>query len=226
MKDKLAKFFKAAWAYMRQAKIELIILVAGFALDLISKAIVDATINLYGSVTIIPNFLNFTYTHNYAAAFGSAFGLENVFNKDTVMVIFIVFAFLAIGVFGFFMYRSRNQKLIVRIAYALIIAGAAGNLVDRIAFGYVRDFVEIVYFGLTIFGAKSFAIFNIADAELVIGVIVFLIFYLFIYKENEGKNDKNSEQKSEENADVQTDEKSETTGNVPHRLDENTENNG
>ena len=226
MKEKLATFFKAVWAYMRQAKIELIILVAGFALDLISKAIVDATINLYSSVTIIPNFLNFTYTHNYAAAFGSAFGLENIFNKDTVMVIFIVFAFLAIGVFGFFMYRSRNQKLLVRIAYALIIAGAAGNLVDRIAFGYVRDFVEIIYFGLTIFGAKSFAIFNLADAELVIGVIVFLVFYLFIYKEDESKSDKNSAKNNDESVDTETDEKDETTGSVPHRLDENTENNG
>ncbi|MBR2989185.1 MAG: signal peptidase II [Clostridia bacterium] len=220
MKEKLVKFFKAVWAYMCHAKIELIVVVTAFALDLITKAIVDATMALGSTVTLIPNFLNFTYTHNYAAAFGSAFGLDGVFSQEVVMAIFIIFAFVAIVLFGYFMYRARNQKLIVRLAYALIIAGAAGNLVDRIAFGYVRDFVEIVYFGLTIFGSKSFAIFNIADAELVIGVIVFMFFYLFVYRESEEKNKDNSAVVTVE----ELDRRNETEGDVPTRFEENSGN--
>lgn len=181
--NKFDKFLDAAWAYIKQAKIELIVLFAALAVDLITKALVAANIPLGGSVTLIPNFLYFTYTHNYAAAFGSRFGLDKLFGETGTMVFFIVLTFVATGFFGYFMYRNRGKSLVCRLAFALIIGGAIGNLVDRIAFGYVRDFVEIVYFGLTIFGQKSFAIFNIADAALCVGVAMFLVYYIFIYKE-------------------------------------------
>lgn len=181
--DKLEKFLKAAWDYIKQAKIELIVLFAALAVDLITKALVAANIPLGGSVTVIPNFLNFTYIHNYAAAFGSRFGLDKLFGETGTTVFFIVLTFVAIGFFAYFMYRNRGKSLVYRLAFALIIGGAIGNLVDRMAFGYVRDFVQIVYFGLTIFGQTSFAIFNVADAALCVGVAMFLVYYIFIYKE-------------------------------------------
>ena len=181
--DKLEKFLKAAWDYIKQAKIELIVLFAALAVDLITKALVAANIPLGGSVTVIPNFLYFTYIHNYAAAFGSRFGLDKLFGETGTTVFFIVLTFVAIGFFAYFMYRNREKSLDYRLAFALIIGGAIGNLVDRMAFGYVRDFVQIVYFGLTIFGQTSFAIFNIADAALCVGVAMFLVYYIFIYKE-------------------------------------------
>lgn len=181
--DKLEKFLKAAWDYIKQAKIELIVLFAALAVDLITKALVAANIPLGGSVTVIPNFLYFTYIHNYAAAFGSRFGLDKLFGETGTTVFFIVLTFVAIGFFAYFMYRNRGKSLVYRLAFALIIGGAIGNLVDRMAFGYVRDFVQIVYFGLTIFGQTSFAIFNVADAALCVGVAMFLVYYIFIYKE-------------------------------------------
>ena len=181
--DKLEKFLKAAWDYIKQAKIELIVLFAALAVDLITKALVAANIPLGGSVTVIPNFLYFTYIHNYAAAFGSRFGLDKLFGETGTTVFFIVLTFVAIGFFAYFMYRNREKSLVYRLAFALIIGGAIGNLVDRMAFGYVRDFVQIVYFGLTIFGQTSFAIFNVADAALCVGVAMFLVYYIFIYKE-------------------------------------------
>ena len=187
--NKFEKFLTAAWEYIKQAKIELIVLLAAVAVDLVSKAIVAATIPLNNSVSIIPNFLYFTYIHNNAAAFGSSFGLDKLFGQTGTMVFFIVITFIAIGFFGYFLYRNRGKSLVFRLAFALIIGGAIGNLVDRIAFGYVRDFVEIVYFGLTIFGSTHFAIFNIADAALCVGVALFLVYYIFIYKEPE-KEDK------------------------------------
>ena len=144
---------------------------------------VAANIPLGGSVTVIPNFLYFTYIHNYAAAFGSRFGLDKLFGETGTTVFFIVLTFVAIGFFAYFMYRNRGKSLVYRLAFALIIGGAIGNLVDRMAFGYVRDFVQIVYFGLTIFGQTSFAIFNVADAALCVGVAMFLVYYIFIYKE-------------------------------------------
>lgn len=181
--DRLTKFFKAAWEYVKLAKIELIVLAATVAVDLISKAIVAANIPLNGSVTIIPNLLNFTYIRNYAAAFGSRFGIDKLLGETGTSVFFIVITFVAIGFFGYFMYRNRKGGLLFRLAFALIIGGAIGNLVDRMALGYVRDFVQIVYLGLTLFGSTSFAIFNLADAALCVGVALFLVYYIFIYKD-------------------------------------------
>lgn len=182
-KRAIKKFAVKARDYILAAKVELIVLAAAIILDLVSKAIVGATMGVGEAVTVIPKFLNFRYVRNDAAAFGSSFGLDKVLGPMGVRVIFIIISIAAIGLFGYLMYKSRGKKTMIRLAYALIIGGAFGNLVDRVAFGYVRDFVEIVYFGLTIFGSTSFAIFNIADAALVVGVILFAVYFIFIYKE-------------------------------------------
>lgn len=183
MKSKLAKFLRSAWEYAKKAKLELIVLFAFILIDLLSKSIVDWTMELGESVTLIPKFLHITYSHNDAAAFGSSFGLDKLLGKTGTIIFFIVIAVVAICFFSYFMYKNQGSKKIVRIAYALIIAGATGNLVDRILYQYVRDFIQFEYLGLTIFGSTTFAIFNIADAALTIGVIMFAIYYIFIYKE-------------------------------------------
>lgn len=185
--DMMKRFFLAAWEYIKEAKMELLVLCAAVAADLISKSIVSSTMRIGQTVTLIPFFLNITYTLNDAAAFGSSFGLDALIGRTGTLIIFILITFAAIGFFGYFMYKNRGKNKVCRVALALIIGGAIGNLADRLAFGYVRDFVEFVYFGLTIFGSKSFAIFNIADAALCIGVAMFVVYYLFIYKEPKKK---------------------------------------
>lgn len=194
--NKLIKFLRAVWEYIKDARMELIVLAAAIIVDLASKAIVDGNMYLGQSVTLIPKFLNFTYIHNDAAAFGSSFGLDKLLGKQGVMVAFIVISFVAVIFFGYFMYRNRGKDKVCRISFALIIGGAIGNLVDRMAFGYVRDFIQFEYFGLTIFGSTSFAIFNIADAALCVGVAMFAIYYIFIYKEP--KKDEKKEENSAE----------------------------
>lgn len=178
------KFGKKAWEYIKLAKLELIVLVALFVLDLVSKAIIEATMDVGQTVTLIPKFLQFTFCYNDMAAFGSAFGLEKIISPTAIRVIFIIITFIAIGLFSYFMYRNRGKNKLERIALGMIIAGAAGNLVDRLFIGQVRDFVEIVYFGCNIpwAGGTGFAIFNVADASLVIGVILFLIYIIFLNK--------------------------------------------
>lgn len=205
--NKFIQFFKSAWEYIKKAKVELIILLSSVLLDLISKNLINNAIALGDSVTVIPNFLNFANVHNYNAAFGSAFGLDKVLSPDAVRIFFIVITFIAVVFFGFFMYRNRGGNLVCRIAYALIIGGAIGNLYDRLVLGYVRDFVQIVYFGLTLFGSTSFAVFNIADAALCIGVAFFAVYYIFIYKEpekvkTEGDVPTNSQENEQETVSV------------------------
>ena len=78
MKDKITEFFKEAWGYIKEAKFELIMLFGFLVLDLLSKSIIDGSMSLYDSVTLIPKLLHFTYIHNDAAAFGSAFGIDKL----------------------------------------------------------------------------------------------------------------------------------------------------
>lgn len=183
MKNKLIDFFKKAWEYCKQAKMELILLFSLLFTDLISKGIVAAAMELYDSVTLIPKLLHITYIHNDGAAFGSRFGLEKILGDTGVMVFFIVLTLVAVCFFSYFMFKNRGGHKLCRAAFALIIAGAMGNLVDRVLYGYVRDFIQFEYLGLEIFGSTTFAIFNIADAALCIGVVLFAVYYIFIYKE-------------------------------------------
>lgn len=100
--NKFIRFLRAAWEYIKQARMELLILAGAVILDLVSKAIVDAAMDEYDSVTLIPKFLHITYIHNDAAAFGSSFGLDKVLGQRGVMILFIVISFAAVGPFRLF----------------------------------------------------------------------------------------------------------------------------
>ncbi len=197
MKEKLKQFYKASISYIKEAKMELIVLISFLALDLISKAIVAGAMELGDSVTLIPKFLHVTYSQNDAAAFGSAFGIDKLIGQKGALIFFIVLSIVAVSFFSYFLYKNKSGHKLIRVAYALIIAGAMGNLVDRVCYGYVRDFIEFEYLGLEIFGSTSFAIFNFADSALCIGVTIFAVFYIFIYKESK-KETKEAESETEE----------------------------
>ncbi len=143
------------------------------AIDLISKYLV--ALNQVDAV-VIPHLVKFYYTTNT----GSAFSFLG--DKEWAMPMFIALTFIVLAViFGFIAYaiiKKKNLSKWLLVAISLIVAGAIGNLVDRIIFGYVRDFIFILY------NTKIFtAIFNVADMALVIGVIMVCIYLLFLDKD-------------------------------------------
>ncbi len=180
----IKKYAAKVWAYLKEAKMEYIVMIGIFAIDLISKVIVNATTVVGDTVVLIPNFLNIHNVHNYEAAFGSD-AIKKLMGSVGSRIFFSIFAVAASVMFIFVLIRCRKQHRVIRISLALLVAGAMGNCIDRMALGYVRDFVEFVYFGLTIAGSKSFYVFNIADAALVIGVILAIVFFLFLYKDKD-----------------------------------------
>lgn len=201
--DMVIAFGKAAWRYIKHAKIELLVLVGVFVLDLVTKALIDKFMYVGQSIELIPSFLYITYVRNTKAAFGSAFGLEKLLGDEAIRIIFLVITVLAVGVFCYLLYRLRKRHILMRLAIALIIAGALGNFFNRLCLHYVRDFVEFVFFGckLPLLG-ESFPVFNVADMGLTIGEILFLIYFIAIYKDP--KPAQSSEQTAEE-ADVSED---------------------
>ena len=156
--------------------------------DMVSKALTDGVYDL----ELIPTFLYFSSHHNPNAAFSFSFGLSS----DVFSVVVITFTFIASGAIIFLIVWLKNKHILFTVSLAMIFAGAVGNLIDRLAFGYVRDFVQVKYFGLEIFGSTSFAIFNIADASLICGGIVLIVWVLFFYMRAEMK--KEAEKKAAE----------------------------
>jgi signal peptidase II len=168
-------------AYIKHARVELLLLLCIIIVDLATKWIVSSALNLHERREVIPNFFYILYTVNHNAAFGSDFGLSNVLGAGGVRVFFICFTVIFVAFFFVLLYLWRDRRPFVRYTLAMLIAGALGNLYDRMLYGYVRDFIQIVFFGadLPLLG-RDFAIFNIADTAVFFGVIGMLIYMLFM----------------------------------------------
>jgi signal peptidase II len=132
--------------------------------------------SLYQEVSIVGDLLNFTYVRNYGAAFSMSFGNE-VLNR----MLFSAIALLMTGVIFFLFVRSKRAW--EYITFALIIGGAIGNLIDRVALGYVVDFIDCDFPDIIM---ERWPTFNIADSAIVVAVILLAIYTLFI----EGKKSK------------------------------------
>lgn len=122
------------------------------------------------SIVIIPDFLQLTYVENRGAAFGIFQGKVGILSILTLTVIVIAIVMLLMGKF--------KSKLTLW-SVGLIIAGGAGNLIDRIFRTYVVDYLDISPW-------FNFPVFNFADCCVVIGTILLMIYLLFI----EGKEKK------------------------------------
>jgi signal peptidase II len=134
-------------------------------LDQVSKAIVRRTLPLHESVSVIPGVMDFTHIRNTGAAFGFLNGVDFPFKT---IVIAIVATAALIGVALYAAGLAHHQTL-ARVGLALIIGGAAGNLIDRVIAGSVVDFVDVYW------RSYHFWAFNVADSAISIGVAIMIL---------------------------------------------------
>ena len=145
----------------RELWIALVIVV----LDQAVKALVRGHVALNESVTVVPGFFDLTRVHNTGTAFGFMNGVE--FPFKTIILVCVAVAALA-GVALYTMSLPYEQRL-ARAGLALILGGAAGNLIDRVSWGYVVDFVDVYWSGW------HFWAFNVADAAITVGVALMIL---------------------------------------------------
>lgn len=127
-------------------------------LDQISKYMIEAVMDLGESIQVIPGFFQLLYVRNTGAAW-------SLFAGSSMLFFYIITAVAVIILFLF--YRSCETKdYWSKASLALMMAGALGNLIDRLCFQYVRDFLSFDIFGY------HFPVFNIADCALCIGVFM------------------------------------------------------
>jgi len=135
------------------------------AVDQATKAMVRVAVPLQESVTIIPGFMDFTHVLNSGAAFGILNGAD--FPFKTILIAMIAMAAL-VGV-GTYAASLSHHQLIARLGLALIIGGAAGNLIDRVLAGSVVDFVDVYW------RTYHFWAFNVADSAISVGVAIMIL---------------------------------------------------
>lgn len=132
-------------------------------LDQISKIIVDKSMQLHESIAVMP-FFNLTYMRNTGAAFSflsEAGGWQRwLFTLLTIIITTVLVVWLS---------RLQKHETLLAVALSLILGGAIGNLIDRVLYGYVIDFVDVYY------QTWHFATFNIADSAISIGVALMLL---------------------------------------------------
>jgi signal peptidase II len=137
--------------------------VLSLLLDQASKLAVDGSMQLFESIPLLPYF-NLTYVHNTGAAFS--------FLSDAGGWQRWLFACLAVvmsSIIGLWLARLKQHETLMAVALALVLGGAIGNLIDRVAYGYVIDFLDVYY------QDWHWPAFNIADSAICVGVALMLL---------------------------------------------------
>ena len=136
------------------------------ALDQATKLLIQATMVPGQSIPVLGWLLRLTYIKNPSAAFGLAFGTLNFY---------ILFGVVASLVVSWYLLQLPRREYWPRIALALILAGAVGNLLDRIRLGEVIDFIQV---GLS--ERVVWPIFNVADMGVSTGVTLLLLYFIVV----------------------------------------------
>jgi len=146
-----------------------------FALDQILKIIIQKTMNLYQEISIIPKFFSLVYVKNSGAAFSIL--------EDATLLLIVISVLFIIVIDKTIKKEEPNLNKLSILSLGMIIGGIFGNLIDRILYRSVIDFISFT------FGSYHFPIFNIADIGITVGVFLLFIDYLRKDKNKEKKND-------------------------------------
>jgi signal peptidase II len=153
-----------------QKKNVLMLSIAGLVilLDQLTKAWIMATLRLHEGYPVVDGFFNIIHVRNPGAAFGFLAAAPPVFRS----IFFIAVTAAAILIILQYLRKARVEELSLVVALALIIAGAVGNLIDRIRFGEVVDFLDVFV------GRYHWPAFNVADSAITTGAILLAVILL------------------------------------------------
>ena len=143
----------------------LLLVLATLILDRGTKVLIQNRFALNESVPIIDGFFDITYVKNT----GVAFGIFSSISSPAKSVLLSLFTACAVVVVVTYSVRSPARKRLLQVALALILGGALGNLYDRLAYGYVVDFLEFYV------GNYHWPSFNVADSAISTGVALLAI---------------------------------------------------
>ena len=146
--------------------IVLLVSAAAVAIDQILKSFVIQNLKPDGNITAVPGFLRFVYLENRGAALG-------VLQNQQWLLITVTIVISILIIFALFQYA--NHEFFSYAASALIVGGGIGNLIDRVRFSYVVDYISVSFFP---------PVFNFADCCVTVGTVFLIIHLLFFYEKD------------------------------------------
>ena len=138
-------------------------------LDQFTKGIILRYLPYNKTIPVIKGFFNITHVLNP----GGAFGLMANLNPVLRSIIFLFISSMAVGIIFYFYRKTPEKYSLLSAAFALIFGGAIGNLIDRVRFGMVVDFLDFYA------GNLHWPAFNVADSAITIGICIFLYYLIF-----------------------------------------------
>jgi signal peptidase II len=138
-------------------------------LDQMTKVYVMETMRLHESITVISDFFSITYIRNPGAAFGFLSSSSGTFR----FVFFGLTSIFAVGLLGSILVRMPKHDWMGQLSVAAILGGAIGNLLDRLRYGEVIDFLDFYINGY------HWPAFNVADSAITVGVVFLILHFAF-----------------------------------------------
>jgi len=159
----------------RRMTILTVVTITIVALDQLTKSYIAQSMHLHQSIPIIPGYFNLTYIRNPGAAFGILASSSSGFR----MIFFVVTSLFALGLLATIFLRLNPDDWWGHLTVTSIFSGAIGNLIDRLQFGEVIDFLDFHINGY------HWPAFNVADTAISLGVIS--LFLLFAFEKRRSK---------------------------------------
>ena len=126
-------------------------------IDQITKFLIKTNFKLNESLPLIKNIFHLTHIHNFGAGFG-------ILQQQKWILVFI--SIIVIGVIFYYFERIKEKEILLQVLVGFILGGTIGNLIDRLSYGFVIDFIDF----------RIWPIFNFADSFVTLGVIGLIIY--------------------------------------------------
>lgn len=154
---------------MKKRAIFFILIASLLVVDQVSKILIAKNIPLNSSREVIPHFFHLVHIRNK----GAIFGFFSQTGNSWVFIFLTLASFAALGLVVFYFFKTPPKEKFLTLALSLILAGALGNLIDRILRGSVIDFLD--------FSAKGWhwPSFNVADSCITVGALLLVFIFLF-----------------------------------------------
>lgn len=142
------------------------------ALDQITKLVITKTMELHGSIPVIPNLLNLCLVHNDGAAWGMLSGQR---------LLLVLLPIVVCVVLWFSRKEIMNGDFLEKVFWGLFLGGMFGNFIDRVFLGYVVDFIDFYW------GQSHFPAFNVADSAICVSVFLYFLNTVISSRKNKKK---------------------------------------
>ena len=144
---------------------ELAIIGSVIVLDQLTKVVLKRALELHEYRPVLDGFLSISHVRNRGAAFGILSEAGLPYQGPLLSLV----SLLALGAIAVYSLRLPREARLPRLALALVLGGAIGNLIDRIRFGYVVDFIHVYY------RQHVWPDFNLADSAISVGVVLLVL---------------------------------------------------